>query len=405
MLEVQELSVRYGKHIALESVGLRVKPGEIVVILGANGAGKSTLLKAIAGICEGQTSGSVSIDGEPVLGLPAHKVVDRGIALVPEGRGIFGELTVRENLVLGGNPARARDEVQANLDRLTTLFPKLRGRAGQAARTMSGGEQQMVAIGRAMMSNPEILMLDEPSLGLSPLLAKDLFQTLKTVRDAGLGILLVEQNAKLSLSIADRGYLLENGRILREDKAQVLLHDPAVQAAYLGGAAGHATAPKGATKPAAPAPVAERTPVPATPQVRARPVRSVSSGEISGLDIDAIVAGAGRKAVRPVTAAPRNTPPTQAERDAATARRSDSLRAALDAIEEAARKARDPGAARSPLPPLRPTARPAAPPPQGPAPTPQRAPEAPQAQPGGRVEIYRRRPGTSQFQRSEVRDA
>ncbi|MBN8293448.1 ABC transporter ATP-binding protein, partial [Rhodobacter sp. NTK016B] len=333
MLEVSNLSVRYGKHIALEEVGLRVKPGEIVVILGANGAGKSTLLKAIAGICEGQASGAVSIDGEPVLGLPAHKVVDRGLALVPEGRGIFGELTVRENLVLGGNPARARDEVQANLDRLTTLFPKLSERAGQAARTMSGGEQQMVAIGRAMMSNPEILMLDEPSLGLSPLLAKELFQTLKTVRDAGLGILLVEQNAKLSLSIADRGYLLENGRILREDTAQALLHDPAVQTAYLGGAAGHATTPPVAARPGAAAPTtAAPAPVPTTPQVRAKPLRSVSSNEISGLDIDAIVASAGRKAVRPVSAAPRTAPPTQAERDAATARRSDSLRAALEAI-------------------------------------------------------------------------
>ncbi len=389
MLEVKDLSVSYGKHRALGGPSLHVKPGEIVVILGANGAGKSTLLKALAGICEGQTTGSVTMNGEPILGLPAHRVVETGIALVPEGRGIFGDLTVRENLMLGGNPKRAREDAEANLDRLTRLFPKLADRAGQVARTMSGGEQQMVAIGRAMMSNPAILMLDEPSLGLSPLLAKELFQTLKAVRAAGLGILLVEQNAKLSLAIADRGYLLENGRILREDKASVLLHDPAVQAAYLGGASGHATGPA-----RAPAPAAVETP--ATPVLRARPVQTVSSSQISGLDIDAIVAGAAQKATRPV--APR----APLSPEAAVAARSDQLRQTLAAIESAAQRARDHRPAPARLPPLRPPARPAAPA-AGPAPAPAAvAPGAPPPIPGGRVEIYRRRPGTAHFDRTEV---
>ncbi|MCB1389687.1 MAG: ATP-binding cassette domain-containing protein [Rhodobacteraceae bacterium] len=395
MLEVQGLSVRYGKHIALEGASLGVRPGEIVVILGANGSGKSTLLKAIAGVCEGQAAGSVVVGGEPVLGLAAHRVVERGIALVPEGRGIFGELTVRENLMLGANPQRAREEVEARFDQLTRLFPKLTDRARQVVRTMSGGEQQMVAIGRAMMSNPEILMLDEPSLGLSPLLAKELFQTLKAVRDTGLGILLVEQNAKLSLAIADRGYLLENGHILREDKASVLLHDPAVQAAYLGGAAGHAAGP-------AKAPVAaSAASAPPTPQVRQKPLRSVPSSEISGLDIDAIVAGAARKAPGAGTVAPRTLSP--GAMDAAVKQRSDALKASLDAIEAAARHARSRSPAASGLPPLRPTARPASPAATPPVTAPEHPPEeAPVADSGVRVDIYRRRPGSVQFTRNEV---
>ena len=413
-LEVQGLSVRYGKHIALENVSLSVKPGEIVVILGANGAGKSTLLKAISGICEGQTGGAVSVGAEPVLGLPPHKVVERGIALVPEGRGIFPELTVRDNLLLGANPHRARDDSEARLERLISLFPKLQDRARQMVRTMSGGEQQMVAIGRAMMSNPEILMLDEPSLGLSPLLAKELFQNLKAVRDLGLGVLLVEQNAKLSLSIADRGYLLENGHILREDKAKVLLHDPAVQAAYLGGAAGHATGPQtgpttGPNTGPAKTPVAASAMAPSappTPQVRAKPLQTISSSEISGLDISALVAGAARRAPAAGSAAlPQGKPLSAGQIDSARAARPDTLRATLDAIEAAARKAREGGGTRATtLPPLRPTARPADPGAAAPQPASHSAPNAPQPLPegNGKVEIYRRRPGSSHFQRSEV---
>lgn len=247
MLEIKGLSVAYGKHRALEEAALHVDTGEIVVILGANGAGKSTLLKALSGICEGRVSGSVTLGGHALEGIPPDRIVEEGIALVPEGRGIFGDLTVEENLKLGAFPDRAKAEEQANLDRVFALFPKLTERRRQVARTMSGGEQQMVAIGRAMMSSPQILMLDEPSLGLSPLLCKELFQNLKLVRELGIGILMVEQNAKQSLAIADRGYLLENTRIVHEGKADALMTDPAVQAAYLGGGGSSVTRPN-ATK-------------------------------------------------------------------------------------------------------------------------------------------------------------
>ena len=234
MLDVRNLSVAYGQHPALQDVSLQVDRGEIVVILGANGAGKSTLLRAVSGICEGSVEGEVSLDGASLRALGSDEVVERGVALVPEGRGIFGDLTVNENLLLGAYTARARVDEAANLDRVLQLFPKLRERRGQVARTMSGGEQQMVAIGRAMMSAPQILMLDEPSLGLSPLLCKELFQNLSTVKDLGIGILLVEQNAKQSLAISDRGYLLENGGITGTDTAEALRNDERVQAAYLG---------------------------------------------------------------------------------------------------------------------------------------------------------------------------
>ncbi|WP_375257221.1 ATP-binding cassette domain-containing protein [Citreimonas sp.] len=258
MLELRDVSVTYGKHRALENAALQVAKGEIVVILGANGAGKSTLLKAISGISEGRVTGSVTLGGETLTGLPAHRIVEAGVALVPEGRGVFGELDVIENLLLGAYATRAQDDQEANLDRVMSLFPRLDERRRQQVRTMSGGEQQMVAIGRAMMSSPEILMLDEPSLGLSPLLSKDLFASLKTVREAGIGILLVEQNAKASLAVADRGYLLENGQIVHGASAKSLASDPAVQAAYLGGKGKSGAVPTPATS--APRPTAGPAP-------------------------------------------------------------------------------------------------------------------------------------------------
>ena len=249
MIDVKNLSARYGQHVACADVSLSVQPGEIVVILGANGAGKSTLLKAIAGVCEGHVSGTVTLDGTNLMGREANEIVDLGLAMVPENRGIFANLPVIENLRLGAYTERARTHEAANLALVHELFPKLQQRRAQIVRTMSGGEQQMVAIGRAMMSAPSILMLDEPSLGLSPLLSKDLFSRLKAIREAGLGILLVEQNAKGSLAIADRGYVLENGRITHAASAAELREDPAVQAAYLG-AGKTSSAGKGAVKTA-----------------------------------------------------------------------------------------------------------------------------------------------------------
>ena len=252
MLEVKNLSVSYGQHRALQDVSVQIAKGEVVVILGANGAGKSSLLRAIAGLSEGHCDGDISFAGQSLLGRNPDEIVTGGIALVPEGRAIFGDLNVEENLRLGAYSERARMNEQANLDRVLTLFPKLRERRKQITRTMSGGEQQMVAVGRALMSDPTILMLDEPSLGLSPLLSKELFQALGRIRETGPGVLVVEQNAKLSLAIADRGYLIENGRMVGANDAASLAADPAVQAAYLGGKPGRAGAP--AARPAAAAP-------------------------------------------------------------------------------------------------------------------------------------------------------
>ena len=237
MLSISDLTVSYGLHRALAGVSLTVSPGEIVVMLGANGAGKSTLLRTIAGICEGKTDGRVDLSGKDILTHKSDEIVEAGIAFVPEGRGIFGDLTVWENLMLGAYSERGRRGKDKNLKWVLELFPKLTERKGQIARTMSGGEQQMVAIGRAMMANPEILMLDEPSLGLSPLLCRELFGNLGQIRETGMGVLLVEQNAKQSLAIADRGYLIENGEVTSENTAAAMLNDPTVQAAYLGGAA------------------------------------------------------------------------------------------------------------------------------------------------------------------------
>lgn len=237
MLSISDLSVSYGLHRALAGVSLTVSPGEIVVMLGANGAGKSTLLRAIGGICEGKVDGRIDLSGKDILSRKSDEIVEAGIAFVPEGRGIFGDLTVWENLMLGAYSERGRRGKDKNLKWVLELFPKLLERKSQIARTMSGGEQQMVAIGRAMMANPEILMLDEPSLGLSPLLCQELFGNLAHIRETGMGVLLVEQNAKQSLAIANRGYLIENGEITGENEADVMLNDPAVQAAYLGGAA------------------------------------------------------------------------------------------------------------------------------------------------------------------------
>ena len=213
LLEVSNLSVAFGKHTAVDAVNFYLAAGEVVVILGANGAGKSTLLKSLGGMVQPHPGAQVSVQGSGITGVPAHLVVEAGVALVPEGRGIFGELSVRENLLLGGFAKRAREELEQNLGQVFSLFPRLQERQAQIARTMSGGEQQMVAIGRALMSKPKVLMLDEPSLGLSPILSKEVFRAIARVAQSGVGVLLVEQNARLSLAIADRGYVMENGRM------------------------------------------------------------------------------------------------------------------------------------------------------------------------------------------------
>lgn len=235
MLEIRQLSAWYGKHQALREVSLSVAHREVVSVLGANGAGKSTLLRTISGLMPTSSDTQIQLKGSDITALRDFERVEAGIALVPEGRGIFGELTVRDNLLMGAYPARARQPEQRNLERVLELFPRLQERLKQTARTMSGGEQQMVAIGRALMSNPEILLLDEPSLGLSPLMVSELFKALGRVRDAGVTVLMVEQNARRSLMLSDRGYLIEQGRIVDSGNAQDLLHDEAVQKAYLGG--------------------------------------------------------------------------------------------------------------------------------------------------------------------------
>jgi len=234
MLEARNVSVFYGRHQALQDVSATISKGEIVVMLGANGAGKSTFLRAVAGQTRKVDGATVLMDGADITHRQPYEIVETGVALVPEDRGIFADLTVQENLILGAHPARARAGEADNLERVLGLFPKLKQRPKQIVRTMSGGERQMVAIGRAMMSAPTILLLDEPSLGLAPLLCSELFRTLARIKETGVGIFLVEQNAKQSLAIADRGYLLDSGHIVGADSAAALAKDEKVKAAYLG---------------------------------------------------------------------------------------------------------------------------------------------------------------------------
>ena len=234
MLEIRDLSLHYGPHLALDRISVTVGKGETVVMLGANGAGKSSLLKAAAGLVRPDPGADIRFVGADIAGRPAHLVLEAGIALVPEGRGVFGDLTVEENLALGAYARRARTHGKASRELVYGLFPKLADRRRQFVNTMSGGEQQMVAIGRALMSKPDLLMLDEPSLGLAPVVVGELFAALGRVRESGLALLIVEQNVKMSLSIADRGYLLEAGRIVGEDTATGLMNDDAVKRAFLG---------------------------------------------------------------------------------------------------------------------------------------------------------------------------
>ncbi|MCW5680320.1 MAG: ABC transporter ATP-binding protein [Xanthobacteraceae bacterium] len=233
MLEVENLSLYYGDAQALDGVSLGVEQGELVAIVGANGAGKSSLIRTIAGIHKPR-AGRIRFRGEDITGKPSYVVCNLGVGQVAEGRQIFPSLSVQENLEMGALLPRARGKMQSELARVYELFPRLAERKEQLAGTMSGGEQQMLAIGRCLMGQPELIMFDEPSLGLAPALVQELFRTIQRLRSGGLTVLLVEQNVGISLKMADRGYVIENGRIVLSGTGEKLLHDDGVRQAYLG---------------------------------------------------------------------------------------------------------------------------------------------------------------------------
>jgi branched-chain amino acid transport system ATP-binding protein len=233
LLEVRGLRVAYGGINAVKGVDFEVAKGELVTLIGANGAGKTTTLKALAGLLK-PAAGAVRYDGAEVTGAPAHRLVRLGMALVPEGRGVFRELTVEENLAMGAYARSDRGAIAADRERVYGLFPRLAERRGQAAGTLSGGEQQMLAIGRALMSRPRLLLLDEPSMGLAPIMVQRIFETIRAIAADGVTLLLVEQNARLALEICDRGYVMESGAIVLADGARALLGNPQVRHAYLG---------------------------------------------------------------------------------------------------------------------------------------------------------------------------
>jgi branched-chain amino acid transport system ATP-binding protein len=235
LLEVRDLRVQYGNIEALKGISLQAEPGQVVAILGGNGAGKTTTLRTISGLLRPR-GGSITCAGKSIVGVEAHAIVGLGISHVPEGRRIFNILSVQENLTLGGYLIRSHhDLIKERTAAVYELFPRLAERRGQLAGTLSGGEQQMLAIGRAMMSGPKVLMLDEPSLGLAPMLAKSVLKTVREIASRGAAVLLVEQNARQALAIADHAYVIEVGRIVLEGKASVLAKDERVQKAYLGG--------------------------------------------------------------------------------------------------------------------------------------------------------------------------
>ena len=233
MLEVSGLAAGYGRITIVRDVGLRVGQGELVALVGVNGAGKTTLMKTIAGLVP-STAGQISFDGAALAGRGTERTVEAGVVLVPEGRMVFPRMTVWENLMLGGIHPRSRPHREATLRRVLELFPRLAERRDQKAATMSGGEQQMLAIGRGLMAEPRLLMLDEPSLGLSPLMVQETYAALRRLNAEGLTILLAEQNVKLSLAVSTRGYVMENGRIVLTGASRDLAHDPATRKAYLG---------------------------------------------------------------------------------------------------------------------------------------------------------------------------
>ena len=232
LLEVKNIKVYYGNINAIKDISFEVNEGEIVTLIGANGAGKSSILNTVAGLIKPK-SGEIIFDGQGIIGIPAHKIVSKGMALCPEGSRIFQQLSVKENLEMGSY-TRPANEVSDSIEKVYELFPRLKERYKQIAGTLSGGEQQMLAMGRALMSKPRLMMLDEPSMGLAPILVEQIFDIIKNLHKSGTTILLVEQNAQMALSIADRGYVMETGRIVTSGTGKELLRDDAVKKAYLG---------------------------------------------------------------------------------------------------------------------------------------------------------------------------
>jgi branched-chain amino acid transport system ATP-binding protein len=233
LLEIRKLDVAYGGIRALRGMDLTVGQGELVSLIGANGAGKSTTLQAICGLVP-VAGGDILYEGRSIAGTPSYQLVRQGLVMVPEGRGIFGQLTIEENLAMGGYSRKDVAAVQQDMEHVFELFPRLAERRRQSAGTLSGGEQQMLAIGRAMISRPRLLLLDEPSMGLAPLMVEKIFEVIRTIAAEGVTILLIEQNAKLALETTHRGYVLESGQIILEGRSADLLDDPKVRAAYLG---------------------------------------------------------------------------------------------------------------------------------------------------------------------------
>ena len=233
MLKIKDLRVSYGGIRALRGVDLEVPDGKIVTLIGANGAGKSTLLRTISGLVKAD-SGSITYDGEELLGKPINKVLEQGIAQVPEGRRVFADMTVLENLKIGAYLRKDKDEIEKDIQWVYSLFPRLQERHWQLAGTLSGGEQQMLAVGRALMSRPKVLMMDEPSLGLAPLVVQGIFEIIRTINQQGVTVLLIEQNANMALKVADIAYVLETGEITKTGTGAELLADESIKEAYLG---------------------------------------------------------------------------------------------------------------------------------------------------------------------------
>jgi len=234
LLSVDSINVYYGRIHAVRDISFEVEQGEVVTLIGANGAGKTTILQTISGILQPK-SGTITYEGQEIQNKPAYKILQGGLAQVPEGRRIFTNLTVRENLEMGAYTRKDKDGVVEDLKNAFSRFPRLEERRNQHAGTLSGGEQQMLAIARALMSKPKLLLLDEPSMGLSPLLVQEIFRIIRDVNEDGTTVLLVEQNAQLALSVADRGYVLETGKVIMSGGAKTLLVDERIKAAYLGG--------------------------------------------------------------------------------------------------------------------------------------------------------------------------